>query len=126
MALRWRLTFRSAGLALIVLLIVGLVALWLWVRANPLGALGVFLAEIFLFGPAAHPGWSWSNPDDEWLIAGFAAVALAPILLKALAIYLHSEQNARRLINRSLPSDETFSEPLVSLRSAKASSKRND
>ena len=95
-------------MALLIMIIVGAVALWLWVRGNPLGAVGVFLAEVFLFGPPAHPGWSWTNPDDVELIALFAAIALAPIALRAF------KRNGGILASLvgPAPTDEPYEPPL--------------
>ena len=65
----------------VILLIVGIGVLWLWVRGNILGMIGMFAALVFTFGPSAHPDWSWHNQDDDRLIAFFLLIAIAPIAL---------------------------------------------
>jgi hypothetical protein len=67
-----------------IILAIGIVVLWLWIRGRPLGVLGMFLALIFIFGPATQPSWSWSDPDDEGLIAFFLLIAIAPIGLRLI------------------------------------------
>ena len=99
------------------ILAIGIVVLWLWVRGRSLGAVGTFLALIFIFGPSAQPSWSWSDPDDEGLIALFAGIALLPLAVRfgawRLSVYLNSPAAARRLIDRSLgrAPDRTFKDP---------------
>jgi hypothetical protein len=65
-----------------VLLAVCIAVLWLWVRGNPVGALGMFAALVFTVGPATHPDWSWTNQNDIPLIALLAVIALAPFAIR--------------------------------------------
>lgn len=50
----------------------------LWGIGNPFGAVGMFLVLILIFGPAEHPDWSWSDPNNMALTALLGAISVVP------------------------------------------------